>query len=113
MGFGLLRVRRPGGEEGIDLLDLLRRLRWEDAQILRVVAPPVRHENFEVACMIRVLLVVHREDVGALEGLYVQSENVVEEEDTAFHVRLPSDIYSGQLCDLSIMSTGVYMSSCR
>ena len=104
MRFGLLRVRRPGDKEGIDLLDLLGRLRWEDAQILRVVAPPVRHEDFEVACVIRVLLIVHCKDVGALKGLYVQPENVVEEEDTAFYVRLPRDIYLGQLCDLLIIS---------
>jgi hypothetical protein len=49
-----------------------------------VVAEEDRHEDFEGPGVVGVSGVVGGEDVGAADGLDVEAENVVADEDTAF-----------------------------
>ena len=48
-----------------------------------MIAPEIRHEDFEFACIVWVLFIVGCEDVGALDGLHEESEDIVAEKDTS------------------------------
>lgn len=67
-----------------DGLGLLWSLGGEICHVLRMVAPEVRHEDFELSCIIRCLRIARGEDVRSTQSLDVQAKDVVTKEDTAF-----------------------------
>jgi len=74
----LLRPRRSG-EERHDVRLLLLRVGRVLAQVGRAALEPVGHEDLERVHRVRV-----RQDVGSLDRLWVEAEDVVDQEDGVF-----------------------------